>query len=69
MTTGGDGKFSFMRPEIGVAFTNQDGHYSIANIPPGDYRVFSWESMDSGFWSGCFLHFIPGSNISGFAVS
>jgi hypothetical protein len=28
------------------AVTDADGHYTIKDVPPGDYTVFAWESVD-----------------------
>jgi hypothetical protein len=31
--------------------TDQNGHYSVRGIPPGDYQLFAWgEELDSGSW-------------------
>jgi hypothetical protein len=29
------------------ATTDQTGHYSIRGIPPGDYKLFAWETLES----------------------
>lgn len=31
-----------------VATTDQNGHFSIKGIPPGDYKIYSWEEMEPG---------------------
>jgi hypothetical protein len=31
-----------------TAITDQNGHYSLTGITPGDYQIFSWESVDNG---------------------
>jgi hypothetical protein len=28
--------------------TDQNGRFSLANVPPGEYKVFSWEAIDNG---------------------
>jgi hypothetical protein len=28
--------------------TDQNGRYSMTNLAPGEYKVFSWESIDNG---------------------
>ncbi len=28
--------------------TDQNGHFSLTGIAPGDYKLFSWESIDNG---------------------
>ena len=30
-----------------TATTDQTGHYSIRGIPPGDYKLFAWETVES----------------------
>jgi len=30
------------------AIADQNGHYALTGITPGDYKVFSWESIDNG---------------------
>jgi len=30
-----------------TATTDQTGHYSIRGIPPGDYKLFAWETLES----------------------
>ncbi len=30
-----------------TATTDQTGHYSIKGIPPGDYKLFAWESLET----------------------
>jgi hypothetical protein len=30
------------------ANTGQDGHFNFPNVPPGSYKVFSWEEIPSG---------------------
>jgi hypothetical protein len=32
------------------AFTNDSGQFQINGIPPGDYKIFSWESVEEGAW-------------------
>jgi hypothetical protein len=31
--------------------TNQDGHFILQGIPPGDYKLFAWESIESGAYT------------------
>jgi len=31
-----------------AATTDQLGHFVLQGIPPGDYKVFAWESIDPG---------------------
>jgi hypothetical protein len=28
----------------------QDGRFTFKNLPPGQYRVFAWEDVESGAW-------------------
>ena len=30
--------------------TDQDGHFDLRGIAPGDYKLFSWEEAESGSW-------------------
>jgi hypothetical protein len=30
--------------------TDRSGVFRIANVPPGDYRVFAWEDAEDGAW-------------------
>jgi hypothetical protein len=30
------------------AFSNEKGEYKIANVPPGDYKIFAWEEVQAG---------------------
>jgi hypothetical protein len=35
------------RPELyRIATTDQSGHFTMRGIPPGDYKVFAWESIE-----------------------
>jgi hypothetical protein len=34
--------------EYRQAIADQNGHYSMTGMTPGDYQLFSWESIDSG---------------------
>jgi hypothetical protein len=34
-----------------TATSDQNGHYKIANIPPGRYRVYAWEDVEDHAWS------------------
>jgi len=29
-----------------AATTDQNGHYTIRNVPPGDYKLFAWEALE-----------------------
>ena len=31
-----------------IGITKQDGNFTIANVPPGRYKVFSWEASEQG---------------------
>jgi len=31
-----------------MASTDQNGHFSLSNVTPGQYRLFSWEAIDRG---------------------
>jgi Carboxypeptidase regulatory-like domain len=33
-----------------VSTTDQNGRFSLTSVPPGDYRVFSWESIEENAW-------------------
>ena len=33
-----------------TASTDALGHFHVEGIPPGDYKAFAWESVDSGAW-------------------
>jgi hypothetical protein len=30
------------------AFSNEKGEFKIANVPPGDYKIFAWEEVQAG---------------------
>jgi hypothetical protein len=30
--------------------TDQYGHFDLRGIPPGEYKLFSWEEVESGAW-------------------
>ncbi len=32
------------------ASTDQNGHYTITGVKPGDYKLFAWDKVDSGSW-------------------
>jgi hypothetical protein len=32
------------------ADSGQDGHFNFRNLPPGKYKVFAWEDVESGAW-------------------
>jgi len=34
--------------DYNYAFTDQNGHYTLNSVTPGDYQIFSWESIDNG---------------------
>jgi hypothetical protein len=39
------------RPEFyRTALTGRSGRFSLANLPPGEYKVFAWEDVESGAW-------------------
>jgi hypothetical protein len=40
----------FRRDLYRTAFTNQDGRFTLAHLAPGDYKVFSWESLPDNAW-------------------
>jgi len=33
-----------------VATADKDGRFSISGIPPGDYKVFAWDSIETNAW-------------------
>jgi hypothetical protein len=33
-----------------VVTTDQYGHFELRGIPPGDYKLFSWEEVENGAW-------------------
>jgi protocatechuate 3,4-dioxygenase beta subunit len=33
-----------------VSTTDQNGRFSLTTVPPGDYRVYSWESIEENVW-------------------
>ena len=33
-----------------VATTDQYGHFELRGVPPGDYKLFSWEEVENGAW-------------------
>jgi hypothetical protein len=33
-----------------VLSTDGTGHFLIQNVPPGDYKLFAWENVESGAW-------------------
>jgi hypothetical protein len=33
-----------------TAVTDEAGRFSMTAIPPGDYKVFAWESIEPNFW-------------------
>lgn len=33
-----------------AGFTDQYGHFELRGIPPGNYKLFSWEEAESGSW-------------------
>ena len=33
-----------------VAATDQNGRFTISGVPPGDYKVFSWEALEQYAW-------------------
>ena len=33
-----------------VSSTNRAGKFQIKGLPPGDYKVFAWEDLDSDIW-------------------
>jgi protocatechuate 3,4-dioxygenase beta subunit len=33
-----------------VATTDQYGHFELRGIPPGDYKLFSWDQVENGAW-------------------
>jgi hypothetical protein len=40
-----------LRPDqYRVATSSADGKFGIAGIPPGDYKLFAWESVESNAW-------------------
>jgi uncharacterized surface anchored protein len=30
--------------------SDKDGKVAFANVPPGDYKVFAWEEVQTGAW-------------------
>ena len=32
------------------AISSEDGHFKLNSVPPGDYRIFAWESVLSSAW-------------------
>ena len=30
--------------------SDQNGHFDLKSIPPGDYKVFAWEDVEPGIW-------------------
>jgi hypothetical protein len=55
--------------------TDQLGHFSFQGVPPGDYKVFAWESLDTGAYrsaeflqpfenQGESVHISEGSSVS-----
>jgi hypothetical protein len=39
------------RPEFyRTALTDQRGRFTLANLPPGEYKVFAWEDVENGAW-------------------
>ena len=40
-----------LRPDqYRAVLSSMDGKFSIAGIPPGDYKLFAWESVESNAW-------------------
>ena len=33
-----------------VSATDQNGRFSLTSVPPGDYRMYSWESIEENAW-------------------
>jgi hypothetical protein len=33
-----------------TAFSDASGRFQIQNVPPGNYKLFSWEAVESGVW-------------------
>jgi hypothetical protein len=33
-----------------TANSNKDGKVTFSNVPPGDYKLFAWEEIQSGAW-------------------
>ena len=33
-----------------TAYTDQNGRFTVANIAPGEYKVFAWESIEPYSW-------------------
>jgi hypothetical protein len=31
--------------------SDQNGHYEIASIPPGDYKLFAWDDIEPDAWN------------------
>jgi hypothetical protein len=45
--------------------TDTSGHFTIATIPPGDYKFFSWESAPNGaYYDPAFLRLYEASGIA-----
>jgi hypothetical protein len=39
------------RPEFyRTSLTDRSGRFTLANLPPGEYKVFAWEDVESGAW-------------------
>jgi hypothetical protein len=35
---------------VKVARTDQNGHFSIPQIAPGDYKLYAWEAIETNAW-------------------
>ena len=33
---------------VRTTISDQDGRVTMPNVPPGEYKLFSWESIDNG---------------------
>ncbi len=41
----------FERPEFyRTALTDQRGRFTLANLPPGEFKVFAWDDVENGAW-------------------
>jgi hypothetical protein len=41
-----EARFRSHPDRFGKALTDQSGHFNLRGLPPGDYTLFAWESVD-----------------------